>query len=594
MAVLRFAWFLHKASGKNGNWLFLGAILVGLMQVLIMAELMHAVSSFAESGNVPRTSYFIFAAAIVVYYLTYRRTTTISMDVAHNFIADSRKNIARGIAEAKYQDFLKLIRTDIYAALSANAALITESARFMPNCLAAGVVLVFALAYAASVSGAAALVIAFMFALVIAAFQLMERQNRDYRNDCSAAEGQFMKGLESLFNGFVELKMNVAKRRFFLKRKLLRYAAEADVHRRKYEAVNMNGNALYAILNHLPSGIIAFVLPHFIKMETADMLRLIAVSMFATPALVNLAMFEPLTASSMETIQGIEKVLGGFDAIRDAEVKKQEPPAFERDLTITDLTFRYDETPEKRSLFNRFKQDGQTLTAREFILRRGEIVFVHGWNGAGKTTFFHLVAGLFKPAGGVVKVDDQLIWTKTANPEREAEMDRNLANYRGLFSVVFTDFHLFDFLFPSAIRKRKKDRQPGEDKFAVRPEEIERARSLLRLMELGPEAIDVRDDGEFTTTDLSSGQRKRLAVVCALMESRPILLLDEVAADFNPEFREKFYTQLLPRWRDEGYTILAISHDEKYLTKVPDRIIQMKDMTLGVGKAVDKGGTTGA
>jgi putative ATP-binding cassette transporter len=86
-------------------------------------------------------------------------------------------------------------------------------------------------------------------------------------------------------------------------------------------------------------------------------------------------------------------------------------------------------------------------------------------------------------------------------------------------------------------------------------------------------------DREFSTVDLSSGQRKRLALTVSMLEQRPILLLDEWAADQDPEFRRKFYFELLPALKQAGKTVVAITHDDRYIDEldVPARRLRMDE-----------------
>jgi putative ATP-binding cassette transporter len=86
-------------------------------------------------------------------------------------------------------------------------------------------------------------------------------------------------------------------------------------------------------------------------------------------------------------------------------------------------------------------------------------------------------------------------------------------------------------------------------------------------------------DGEFSTLDLSGGQRRRLALVVSLLEQRPILLLDEWTAEQDPDFRRKFYQELLPQLMQAGATVVAITHDDRYLAQLdlPARRIRMDE-----------------
>jgi putative ATP-binding cassette transporter len=83
-------------------------------------------------------------------------------------------------------------------------------------------------------------------------------------------------------------------------------------------------------------------------------------------------------------------------------------------------------------------------------------------------------------------------------------------------------------------------------------------------------------DGEFTTLDLSGGQRKRLALLVAMLEDRPIIVLDEWAADQDPVFRKKFYEVILPELKRQGKTIIAITHDDRYFEGA-DRQLKLED-----------------
>ncbi|MGB8129136.1 MAG: hypothetical protein WCG81_05045 [Candidatus Angelobacter sp.] len=74
---------------------------------------------------------------------------------------------------------------------------------------------------------------------------------------------------------------------------------------------------------------------------------------------------------------------------------------------------------------------------------------------------------------------------------------------------------------------------------------------------------------------LSQGQRKRLALLTAYLEDRPVYVFDEWSADQEPVFREVFYRHLLPALRDRSKTVVVISHDDRYFD-VADRVIQLE------------------
>ena len=185
-----------------------------------------------------------------------------------------------------------------------------------------------------------------------------------------------------------------------------------------------------------------------------------------------------------------------------------------------------------------------TLGPIDLTIRGGEILFIVGENGSGKTTLIKLLLGLYPPQSGTVLLDGVPVTAQT----RDA--------YRQHFSAIFFDYHLFEELIPTE----------GDSAEAARP--------LLERLDLA-QKVDI-SDGRFSTTDLSTGQRKRLALVQAALEGRPVLVLDEWAAEQDPTFRRRFYEEMLPDLRRSGRTLVVISHDDRYFGAA-DRVLHLAE-----------------
>ena len=162
----------------------------------------------------------------------------------------------------------------------------------------------------------------------------------------------------------------------------------------------------------------------------------------------------------------------------------------------------------------------------------GELHAIMGRNGSGKSTLMRVLTALYPPASGSILIDGKKLRPK------------DYQSYRELFATVFGDFHLSRYLD------------------GVRVFDDELAEELIEKLEL-PEKVYIQDNA-FSDVDLSTGQRKRIALVAAILEKRKVLILDEWAADQDPLFRRKFYREILPMLKNMGITIIAITHDSRF------------------------------
>jgi putative ATP-binding cassette transporter len=168
---------------------------------------------------------------------------------------------------------------------------------------------------------------------------------------------------------------------------------------------------------------------------------------------------------------------------------------------------------------------------------------VAGGNGSGKTTLARLLVGLYAPESGGIPINGRPV------------SDEDREHYRQLFSVTFADVHLFEDLLGME--------SAGLDAHA---------RDYLDLLELGHQ-VQI-EGGRLSKAELSQGQCKRLALLTAYLEDRPVYVFDEWASDQAPHFKDVIYTRLLPEHKAHGKAVLVISHDGRYFT-LADTVIQL-------------------
>lgn len=184
----------------------------------------------------------------------------------------------------------------------------------------------------------------------------------------------------------------------------------------------------------------------------------------------------------------------------------------------------------------------------DLTLYPGELVFIVGGNGSGKSTLVKLLTGLYILETGEICVDGKPI------------TDKNREWYRQHFSVVFSDFYLFE----RTLGLSGSDLDSQIQDYLVK----------LQL----EHKVQIKN-GKLSSTALSQGQRKHLALLAAYLEDCLIYVFDEWASDQEPIFKEIFYTQILPDLKNKGKTVLVVSHDDRYF-HLAERVVKLEDGKL--------------
>jgi putative ATP-binding cassette transporter len=234
----------------------------------------------------------------------------------------------------------------------------------------------------------------------------------------------------------------------------------------------------------------------------------------------------------MERLLALDEQLSGASPPPVSQVAR--PPAIRPELRLEGVTFTYAQDGSS---------EGFTVGPVDFVARAGEIVFITGGNGSGKTTLMKLMAGLYRPDSGRMVLGETVF-----SPSTEAWI-------RDQISIIFSDFHMFRRLYGL-----------GEP-------DPERITGLLHEMQIDHKTA-VQGDS-FTTINLSTGQRKRLALIVTLLEDKPVVIFDEWAADQDPSFRKKFYEEILPSLKAKGKVVICVTHDDRYFD-VADRRLKME------------------
>jgi putative ATP-binding cassette transporter len=293
-------------------------------------------------------------------------------------------------------------------------------------------------------------------------------------------------------------------------------------------------------------GAVVFVAPQFSDSLGGESLtKTTTALMFVVGACFGLVQSLPVLLNANSAADRIERL---ETALRETASSQRThdivvPKRFNK-IEMHNIRFRY---------HDRLSDVAFSIGPIDFNLESGELVFITGGNGSGKSTFLRVFAGLYAPDSGEVTLDGMRI------------NDENRDAYRGLISAIFVDYHLFQKLYGIS--------EPD-------PAEIDRLLTQFRLSDKTS-----LKDGQFSTLELSSGQRKRLALIVSLLEKRPIMLMDEWTADQDPEFRRKFYYEILPELVKAGATIVVITHDDRFLDELD---LTARRIKMDEGRIVDQ------
>jgi putative ATP-binding cassette transporter len=345
-----------------------------------------------------------------------------------------------------------------------------------------------------------------------------------------------LKHFGGLTEGVKELKVHRERREAFLTDVLMEtarsYRTQSTAGMTLYAAAGSWGQLLFLVV----IGLLQFVGPLLGEIPTEARTGITLAVLYATAPVESIMSWVPVLTRAGVALRKVESLGLSLAAHGTEEGPDTQNRTSPRVVCV--------ELSGVVHAYRREREPGAfTLGPLDLTLRAGELVFVSGGNGTGKTTLAKVLTGLYAPEAGEVRLNGHPV----AAADREA--------YRQLFSVVFADCYLFDSLLGLAF--------PGVDALA---------RDYLARLGLGPE-VRVQG-GRFSTTELSRGQRKRLALLTAYLEDRPVYVFDEWAADQDPGFKDVFYTRLLPELKARGKVVLVISHDEHYF-HVADRVVRL-------------------
>ncbi len=528
--------FLKLIDRKKAIAIFVLGIISGLTSFLLLAYINLMIEHILQKKDVFDFKYIILFCSLIFVFIWCRKTLSyIIIKFSQQTFWKLRSEVLQTILKANFQDFNKR-KDQIHTVLINDISALTNFSLSIIHFLSAFLMTIGCFVYMGMQSK-----VLLGITFCVSVFGILFYWAGTYYNKRNVKlsrelENKFMKSFLDILDGFKEIHMNPKIGRDIFDRKIWKISNESYANNTKAYTSFLNMEITGEVLFY---ALIAFILIFnslFSNESPGSIVNFVFILFYLLGSINTLMHIIPTLVTAKIASKGIYNLKKDLSDDRfQTNIEKEEISKIEfEELIVSDLVFSY--VVEKNN-------EDFAIGPLNFTIKRGEIIFIYGGNGSGKTTFINALLGISKSNSGTIRFNGTELSTT------------NYEEYRTLFSVVFSDFYLFEELY-------------GFDNISE-----SEVNDYLKMFELN-EKVSFKNNS-FSSINLSAGQRKRLALIISLIRSNPILVLDEWAADQDPSFRKKFYTQIIPELTSRGFSIIAITHDDTYYN-VSDKLYKME------------------
>jgi putative ATP-binding cassette transporter len=523
---------LRKESEQRLQWILMLSALSGAANAALVA-LINSGASAVYSSHAATQQFVLFILCLVIFGWTKVRAEVAGKELFDTAMARQRVRLMDKLLLVRLDRLERMRNTDIIATSARNIGHVVQASDVIVYGVQSMFMLVFCAFYLLYMSPAAFLAVGAGLGGAALYRHSSREQAREGMDRIIATEGDLSHTMAETLRGFMEVKLN-AERRDAIHRA---YNDLVSVNSKLVNEATRDSVRARMVIQSIFYWVLAavvFLIPRFSSVYSVEILEITAVVLFLIGYLAGFLDIIPMVNRTNAALKGLLSLESELDQLAEDPQSALPPPERFEQLELRDLGYTYTDPDGS---------NGFALGPVNLTVKAAQLVYIIGGNGSGKSTLIKSMTGLYPSACAGVWLNGEQVRPDT------------VARLRSVFSLVMSDFHLFERLY-------------GYE--AADPVQINQWIDRMGL------AQKVRfENGTFSTRKLSTGQRKRLALITMLVEDRPVFIFDEWAAEQDPHFRDVFYNELLPDLRNRGKAVISVTHDQSYLSNA-DMVVRLE------------------
>ncbi|HTI09036.1 MAG TPA: ATP-binding cassette domain-containing protein [Puia sp.] len=526
-----------KVLRNKGKWVLVSVALLTLSNTLFNYFFLFFISNMISKRPIPFLAgydWLAFTVMLITTLLINKASQGRLIRISYNVLFEFEQIILQKFRMASYNDFERLGKEKLYTALN-DARLLSNMPSTLVSNFNALIMILCCIIFFLWIYFYAACILLIVMIGILILYLKRDKIITGKLKEVRLVQDKFYEIVDDLLHGFKEVKMSTVRSRNLYFKHLLDIKTRGNKLGIRAENDYLNNEMAGRFSWFAIIGIVIYLFPLlFTVNDTQTVTFMVAILYLIGPVQLILA--------SMPYYGGVKVAMGRLNEFNELlqplkEENTQEnipyhQEAFES-LWFEDVYYEHTDGRLQKNF---------VLGPVNLKIDKGEVIFIIGGNGSGKSTFFNILTGLYRPVRGNIYFNGRKL-------EKE-----EFPHYRNQMAALFSNSHLFSRNY---------------DDFLLEDSNTEMWKWV--------HCLDMQEVFDLANTSLhkqiSKGQQKRLAMIYAMLENKEIMAMDEWAAEQDPHMREFFYTSFLQQLRELQKTVIIITHDDRYFNQA-DRIIK--------------------